>query len=32
MTNGLRAAVLLVAAVATALGIWAGTWLWSVAS
>ena len=32
MSNRLRASVLAVAALATAAGIWAGTWLWEVAS
>ena len=32
VTNRLRLTVLIVAAVAAALGIWAGAWLWSAAS
>ena len=32
MTNRLRATVLAVAAVATAAGIWLGSWIWSAAS
>lgn len=32
MTNGLRATVLVIAAAATAVGIWLGEWVWSAAS
>jgi len=32
MTDRLRVTVLIVAAFAAALGIWAGAWLWSTAS
>jgi hypothetical protein len=32
VTNRLRATVLVVAALATAAGIWLGDWLWSAAS